>query len=308
MVVGDGAAQLLSSAAYALMDDPLDELVTPWPCYPPVPGDGPPRPRARGPGAGLRRRRRAQRGQRAHARRRAVLPERPDGRARGRRRAAARCSRRCPSASSCCSTRRSRDFADAQPLDAALELLDDFPRLLVLPLVLEGLGPGRAARRLRARRPGLRAAARAARARARRQRARPGRRARGAALDRASRAAPGRARPRRARAPADGAALRERVAVTPSQANFVWLEADGHRRRRARTRASTARASASPAAARSAIPSASASRSTTPRPRTGSCARSTARWAEFKSLAHARSAETRAAAAAAEVALVRLAF
>ena len=33
VVVGDGAAQLLSSAAYALMDQPLDELVTPWPSY-----------------------------------------------------------------------------------------------------------------------------------------------------------------------------------------------------------------------------------------------------------------------------------
>ena len=31
MVVGDGAAQLLSAAAHALMDDRRDELVTPWP-------------------------------------------------------------------------------------------------------------------------------------------------------------------------------------------------------------------------------------------------------------------------------------
>jgi histidinol-phosphate aminotransferase len=34
LVVGDGAAQLLGAAIQALMDDPHDELVTPWPSYP----------------------------------------------------------------------------------------------------------------------------------------------------------------------------------------------------------------------------------------------------------------------------------
>jgi histidinol-phosphate aminotransferase len=34
LVVGDGAAQLLGAAVQALMDDPQDELVTPWPSYP----------------------------------------------------------------------------------------------------------------------------------------------------------------------------------------------------------------------------------------------------------------------------------
>jgi histidinol-phosphate aminotransferase len=34
LVVGDGAAQLLGAAVQALMDDPHDELVTPWPSYP----------------------------------------------------------------------------------------------------------------------------------------------------------------------------------------------------------------------------------------------------------------------------------
>src|SRR3954449_75350 len=34
LVVGDGAAQLLSYATQILMDDPQDELVTPWPSYP----------------------------------------------------------------------------------------------------------------------------------------------------------------------------------------------------------------------------------------------------------------------------------
>src|SRR5439155_578949 len=57
------------------------------------------------------------------------------------------------------------------------------PAADLLPLVLEGMGPGGPARRLRAGRPGLGAVARAARARARRQRARAVRRARGDALD-----------------------------------------------------------------------------------------------------------------------------
>jgi histidinol-phosphate aminotransferase len=34
LVVGDGAAQLLSYATQLLMEDPADELVTPWPSYP----------------------------------------------------------------------------------------------------------------------------------------------------------------------------------------------------------------------------------------------------------------------------------
>ena len=34
LVVGDGAAQLLGEAVAILMDDPHDELVTPWPSYP----------------------------------------------------------------------------------------------------------------------------------------------------------------------------------------------------------------------------------------------------------------------------------
>src|SRR6476469_3453613 len=34
LVVGDGAAQLLSYATQMLMDDPQDELITPWPSYP----------------------------------------------------------------------------------------------------------------------------------------------------------------------------------------------------------------------------------------------------------------------------------
>jgi len=34
LVVGDGSAQLLGAATQVLMDDPHDELVTPWPSYP----------------------------------------------------------------------------------------------------------------------------------------------------------------------------------------------------------------------------------------------------------------------------------
>jgi histidinol-phosphate aminotransferase len=34
LVVGDGAAQLLAAATQTLMDEPRDELITPWPSYP----------------------------------------------------------------------------------------------------------------------------------------------------------------------------------------------------------------------------------------------------------------------------------
>ena len=68
--------------------------------------------------------------------------------------------------------------------DATLRAARAPPAAARLPHVLEGVGPRRAALRLRVGAPGRRAAARAARARPRRQRARPGRRARGAALDR----------------------------------------------------------------------------------------------------------------------------
>ena len=41
------------------------------------------------------------------------------------------------------------EFADAQPTDASLALLDEHSRLLVLPQLLQGLGYGGAANRLR---------------------------------------------------------------------------------------------------------------------------------------------------------------
>ncbi len=37
LVVGDGAAQLLAAAAQVLLESPADELVTPWPSYPLLP-------------------------------------------------------------------------------------------------------------------------------------------------------------------------------------------------------------------------------------------------------------------------------
>ena len=52
VVVGNGAAQLLGSAAQALIE-PGDELVTPWPSYPLLPGAG--AAGGRGGGAGRRR-------------------------------------------------------------------------------------------------------------------------------------------------------------------------------------------------------------------------------------------------------------
>ena len=87
LVVGDGAAQLLTAAAQALIE-PGDELVTPWPSYALYPLMA---RRARGhavPVPGFSRRRPALRGQRAHPRRRPGQPERPDGRAARRRGAA----------------------------------------------------------------------------------------------------------------------------------------------------------------------------------------------------------------------------
>jgi histidinol-phosphate aminotransferase len=129
VVVGDGAAQLLSSAAYALMDDQLDELVTPWPSYGLYPVMAH-RARAHAvpvPGYGVD----------------AVLSAVNE-----HTRVVALCSPNDPTGEVVVAGELRRlldalpervvvlldealaDFADAQPLDAALGLLDDFPRLL----------------------------------------------------------------------------------------------------------------------------------------------------------------------------------
>jgi histidinol-phosphate aminotransferase len=129
VVVGDGAAQLLSSAAYALMDDAHDELVTPWPSYGLYPVMAH-RARAHAvpvPGYGVD----------------AVLSAVND-----QTRVVALCSPNDPTGELVGVEDLRRllealpervvvlldealaDFAESQPLDAALELLDDHPRLI----------------------------------------------------------------------------------------------------------------------------------------------------------------------------------
>src|SRR5436305_7505714 len=129
VVVGDGAAQLLSSAAYTLMDQPLDELVTPWPSYGLYPVMAH-RARAHAvpvPGYGID----------------AVLSAVNE-----HTRVVALCSPNDPTGEMVLAGDLRRlletlpervvvlldealvDFADAQPLDASLPLLEDFPRLL----------------------------------------------------------------------------------------------------------------------------------------------------------------------------------
>jgi histidinol-phosphate aminotransferase len=129
VVVGDGAAQLLSSAAYALMDDQHDEHVTPWPSYGLYPVMAH-RARAHAvpvPGYGVD----------------AVLSA-----ANEHTRIVALCSPNDPTGELVEAGDLRRllealpervivlldealaDFADAQPLDAALASMDDFPRLL----------------------------------------------------------------------------------------------------------------------------------------------------------------------------------
>jgi histidinol-phosphate aminotransferase len=129
VVVGDGAAQLLSSAAYALMDEALDELVTPWPSYGLYPVM-------------------------AHRARAHAVPVQGYGvdvvlsAVNEHTRLVVLCSPNDPTGEIVPVAELRRlletlpervvvlldealvDFADAQPLDASLGLLEDFPRLL----------------------------------------------------------------------------------------------------------------------------------------------------------------------------------
>src|SRR3954447_1695726 len=130
LVVGDGVAQLISEAAAALLE-PEDELVTPWPSYPLYPVVA------------------------RHARGHAVpvsgfSVEAVLAAVNDRTRLAALCNPNDPTGEllDLGELRRLleglpervvvlldealRDFADAEPLDATLALLDRFPRLLVL--------------------------------------------------------------------------------------------------------------------------------------------------------------------------------
>ena len=115
-------------------------------------------------------------------------------------------------------------FQDVEPVDACLRLVDAFPRLLVVRTFSKvyGLSGLRAGYAVSLRRQ----AAGRNRARARGQRAEPGCRGARVAHGRRRDRAPPRVRGARARAPARRP---ERLAIdaAPSQANFIWLAADG---------------------------------------------------------------------------------
>ena len=225
-VVGDGAAQLLSSAAYALMDDALDELVTPWPSYGLYPVM-------------------------AHRARAHAVPVRGYGvdavlsAVNEHTRVVALCSPNDPTGELVQAGELRRllealpervvvlldealaDFADAQPVDASLALLDDFPRLLCFRSFskawgLAGLrvgyalgGPG-SETLLEQLAPelGVNELAQAG--------ALEALRSTGHLVERRVE----RVRGERARLLLE-LRSRDRIVATPSQANFVWLEAAG---------------------------------------------------------------------------------
>jgi histidinol-phosphate aminotransferase len=129
VVVGDGAAQLLSSAAYALMDDQHDELVTPWPSYGLYPVMAH-RARAHAvpvPGYGVEA---VLSAVNEHTRVVALCsPNDPTGEIMGLAELR-RLLEALPERVIVLLDEALVDFADAQPLDAPLSLLEDFPRLL----------------------------------------------------------------------------------------------------------------------------------------------------------------------------------
>jgi histidinol-phosphate aminotransferase len=129
LVVGDGAAQLLGAAAQALLD-PLDELVTPWPSYGLYPVIA---HRARGravpvPGFGAQAVLRA-----VNERTRLVAlcnPNDPTGEL-VRVDALRALLEALPERVVVLLDEALRDFVDAEQRDAALALVEEFPRLLV---------------------------------------------------------------------------------------------------------------------------------------------------------------------------------
>ncbi len=225
LIVGNGAAQLLSAATRALME-PGQELLTSWPSYPLYPIMA----------------------RRAHGRAvpvggggetplvDALLAAAPEHNTR----VVALASPNDPTGELLATAELERllqglpegiavlldealvDFADAQPTDASLRAAGGAPAAAGVPQLLQGVGPGGAARRLRGGGAGLGGAARRARARPRRQRALTGGRAGGAALRRqtAHRHVQSVCEER----PRLTAELRERgFEVTDSQANFLWV-------------------------------------------------------------------------------------
>src|SRR4051794_37583269 len=226
VVVGDGGAQLLGSAAYTLMDQPPDELITPWPSYGLYPVMAH-RARAHAvpvPGYGVDA---VLSAVNEHTRVVALCsPNDPTGEI-VEVGALRRLLEALPERVVVLLDEALADFVDAQPLDAALELLEDFPRLLCFrsfskawglaglrvgyalggpdsEALLEQLAPDLGVNEL-AQAGALEALRSTEHLVARRVERVRGERAR-LLMELRS---------------------RERVLVTPSQANFVWLEAAG---------------------------------------------------------------------------------
>ena len=129
LVVGDGAAQLLGAAAQALLE-PLDELVTPWPSYGLYPVIA---HRARGhavPVPASERRPSCARSTSARGSSRCAIPMTPPASS-SRSTSSRALLAALPDRVIVLLDEALRDFVDAEERDAALALVDEFPRLLV---------------------------------------------------------------------------------------------------------------------------------------------------------------------------------
>ena len=180
LILGNGAAELLSAATRALME-PGQELLTSWPSYPLFPlmarrAHG----RAVPVGGGVD----ALLAAAAEHNTRVVALANPNDPT-GELLAAAELERLLaglPEGIAVLLDEALIDFADAQPTNASLKLAGGAPSPVRLSQLLQGMGPGGVAHWLRHRRPWLGAAAGRAGTRSRRQRALAGGGARGAAL------------------------------------------------------------------------------------------------------------------------------
>ena len=128
-MLGNGAAELLQSAALALLSEG-DELVMPWPSYPLYPLMAAHAGRHAGVGRGRDRSRAAVTD--ATRARRDLQPERPDRDVHRPRTSSARCSSSLPEHVHVLLDEALVHFQDAEDMDACLRLMDAFPRLLVV--------------------------------------------------------------------------------------------------------------------------------------------------------------------------------
>ena len=130
LILGNGAAELLSAATRALLE-PGQQLLDPLALLPAVSAHGPARARARRAGRG--RRRRADRGRRREGDVRVIAlasPNDPTGELLARAELE-RLLEGCRRAWRCCSTRRSSTSPTPSPIDSSLELLEQHRSLLV---------------------------------------------------------------------------------------------------------------------------------------------------------------------------------